>query len=89
MHQEREYPARVSGTELKNPDFAALARAYGAFGEAVDTTQAFDEALVRALQHIQATGMPALIELRYDADFITPNASLETIRQTALTARKQ
>jgi acetolactate synthase-1/2/3 large subunit len=89
MHQEREYPARVSGTELKNPDFAALARAYGAFGETADTTQAFDDALARALQHIQGTGMPALIELRYDADFITPHASLKTIRQTALAARKQ
>jgi acetolactate synthase-1/2/3 large subunit len=83
MHQERDYPARVSGTQLKNPDFAALARAYGAFGEAVETTVDFVAAVERAQTHIKNTGMPALIELRYDANLITPNATLETIRQTA------
>jgi acetolactate synthase I/II/III large subunit len=88
MHQEREYPARVSGTELQNPDFAALARAYGAFGETVDATAQFAPALQRAQAHIAATGLPALIELRYDANLITPNATLETIRQNALKAGK-
>jgi acetolactate synthase I/II/III large subunit len=83
MHQEREYPARVSGTELQNPDFAALARAYGAFGESAETTAAFGEALERARTHIASTGLPALIELRYDADLITPNATLQSIRDTA------
>lgn len=87
MHQEREFPARVSGTSLHNPDFAALAKAYGAHGEAVDTTEDFVVALGRARAHIASTGMPALIELRYDADLITPNASLESIRNTALKAK--
>ena len=87
MHQEREYPGRVSGTELRNPDFAALATAYGAFGEAVESTQAFADALQRAQAHIAATGLPALIELRYDADLITPNATLTAIRDTARQAR--
>jgi acetolactate synthase-1/2/3 large subunit len=83
MHQERHYPARVSSTQLRNPDFAALARAYGAHGEAVDATEGVAPALQRALAHISATGLPALIELRYDGNLITPNATLETIRQTA------
>jgi acetolactate synthase I/II/III large subunit len=88
MHQEREYPGRVSGTAIRNPDFAALAQAYGAFGTAVETTQAFMEALPRALQHIGDTGMPALIELRYDPELITPNASLGTIRRNAQQAKQ-
>jgi acetolactate synthase I/II/III large subunit len=87
MHQEREYPARVSGTELHNPDFAALARAYGAHGETVATTENFAPALQRALAHINDNGLPALIELRYDANLITPNATLEAIRQAAQTKK--
>lgn len=83
MHQEREYPGRVSGTQLQNPDFAALARAYGAHGEVVDTTDAFALALQRAQAHIADTGLPALIELRYDANLITPNATLQSIREAA------
>ncbi|HEX2529926.1 MAG TPA: thiamine pyrophosphate-binding protein [Burkholderiaceae bacterium] len=83
MHQERTYPARVSGTQLHNPDFAALAQAYGAHGEAVEATDTFPGALQRALSHISATGLPALIELRYDGNLITPNATLESIRQSA------
>jgi acetolactate synthase-1/2/3 large subunit len=84
MHQEREFPTRVSGTELHNPDFAALAKAYGASGEVVSTTAEFAPALQRALAHTQSTSLPALIELRYDGNLITPNASLEAIRNTAL-----
>jgi len=83
MHQERHYPTRVSGTTLHNPDFAALARAHGAHGETVDTTEAFPFALQRAQSHIAATHLPALIELRYDSHLMTPNATLETIRQCA------
>ncbi|HEX8957971.1 MAG TPA: thiamine pyrophosphate-binding protein, partial [Burkholderiaceae bacterium] len=86
MHQEKTYPARVSGTELHNPDFAALARAYGAFGEMVDKTADFAPALRRARAHIAETGLPALIELRYDGTLLTPGASLEAIRQAALAA---
>ena len=51
MHQERDYPGRVSGTRLQNPDFAALARAYGCWAETVETTEAFAPALDRALAH--------------------------------------
>jgi len=83
MHQEREYPGRVSGTGLHNPDFAALARAYGGHGEAVDTTEAFGPALRRALAYANEHKKPALIELRYDGNLITPNATLETIRKNA------
>ncbi|HVL75615.1 MAG TPA: thiamine pyrophosphate-dependent enzyme, partial [Noviherbaspirillum sp.] len=89
MHQERHFPARVSGTDLRNPDFAALARAYGAHGEMVDTTEAFGPALERALAHIQATGLPALIELQYEANLLTPNASLEQIRAAGQKASQE
>ncbi|MES2900743.1 MAG: thiamine pyrophosphate-binding protein [Pseudomonadota bacterium] len=83
MHQERDYPGRVSGTTLANPDFAALAQAYGAHGEVVDTTEQFAPALARALAHTREQSLPAIIELRYDGNLITPNATLETIRKTA------
>ena len=83
MHQEREYPGRVSGTGLHNPDFAALARAYGGHGEIVDKTEDFAPALRRALEHAQQQQLPAVIELRYDGNLITPNATLETIRKQA------
>jgi len=87
MHQEKHYPQRVSGTELRNPEFAALARAYGAYGETVDNTAAFAPALQRARDHTAATGLPALIELRYEANLLTPNASLEALRAAALGSR--
>jgi acetolactate synthase I/II/III large subunit len=89
MHQEREYPGRVSGTGLHNPDFAALARAYGAHGEVVDKTADFGPALERAVAHTRQHQLPALIELRYDGNLITPNATLETIRKTAEAARTE
>jgi acetolactate synthase-1/2/3 large subunit len=87
MHQEKHYPARVSGTGLRNPDFAALARAYGAYGEMVNATADFEPALQRALSHIASTGMPALIELQYAANLITPGATLDAIREAAQAAR--
>ena len=83
MHQERDYPGRVSGTTLHNPDFAALAQAYGAHGEVVNATEEFGPALARALAHTRTQSLPAVIELRYDGNLITPNATLETIRKTA------
>ena len=79
MHQEREYPARVHGTDLANPDFAALARAYGAFGEKVETTADFAPAFERAV----ASGKPALLELRLDPEAITPRMGLSQIRESA------
>lgn len=87
MHQERDYPGRVSGTELHNPDFAALAVAYGGHGEVVTTTAEFGPALERALAWTAERQLPALIELRYDGELITPGATLSTIRANALAAR--
>ncbi|WP_430317757.1 thiamine pyrophosphate-binding protein [Pseudomonas nitroreducens] len=72
MHQEREYPGRISATQLRNPDFVALARAFGAHGELVERTEDFAAAFERA----QASGKPALIELRTDPQQITPVSRL-------------
>jgi len=80
MHQEREYPGRVSGTDLANPDFAAYARAFGGHGETVARTAEFAPAFERAL----ASGKPSIIELRIDPDAITPSATLSGIRANAL-----
>lgn len=88
MHQEREFPERVSGTQLRNPDFAALARAYGAHGEIVERTEEFSAALQRALSYTREQSLPALIELRYDGNLITPGASLANIRHAAKLAGK-
>ena len=77
MHQEREYPGRVSGTSLKNPDFAAYARAFGGHGETVETTDAFAPAFERA----RTSGKPAIIEIRLDPEAITPARTLSDIRE--------
>ena len=87
MHQEKTYPGRVSGTTLHNPDFAALARAYGAHGEIVEKTADFAPALARALDHANGKHLPALIELRYDGNLITPNATLDAMREAAQAAK--
>ena len=79
MHQEREYPARVVGTDLVNPDFAALARAHGAFGESVTLTAEFAPALQRAL----SAGKPALLHLHIDPQAITMSASIDELRAQA------
>jgi len=84
MHQERDYPGRVSGTELKNPDFAALARAYGLHGETVDKTADFEAAFERAWKAKTAS----LIEMRIDPDAITTRTTLSAIRANALKNRK-
>jgi len=76
MHQEREYPGRVSGTDLTNPDFAALARAYGGHGETVETTADF----VPAFERARASGKPAIIEIKLDPEAITPARTLTQIR---------
>jgi acetolactate synthase-1/2/3 large subunit len=76
MHQEREYPGRVSATDLTNPDFAALARAYGGYGETVERTEEFAEAFLRA----RASGRPAIIEIKLDPEAITPTRTLSDIR---------
>jgi acetolactate synthase-1/2/3 large subunit len=87
MHQERDYPGRVSGTTLQNPDFAALAKAYGAHGEVVVATREFGPAFERALEYTRANELPAVIELRYDGNLITPGATLEQIRAAAQKAK--
>jgi acetolactate synthase I/II/III large subunit len=80
MHQEREYPGRVSGSDLANPDFAALARAYGWFAPAaIEHTEAFAPALAQALSQ----GRPALIQLKLDTDVITSRTSLTALREAA------
>jgi acetolactate synthase I/II/III large subunit len=76
MHQERQFPGRVVGTDLVNPDFVALARAYGAHSERVERSADFPDAFERAL----AAGRPALLELPVDPEAITPAATLSEIR---------
>jgi acetolactate synthase-1/2/3 large subunit len=77
MHQERTYPGRVIATDLENPDFAALAEAYGAHGERVTDTGAFPAALERAL----GAGRPAVLDLRVDPEAIAPGLSLAALRR--------
>src|SRR6266849_5944498 len=84
MHQERDYPARVYGTALQNPDFAALARAYGAHGATVEETAQFAPAFERAVRETASSGKPALIEVRIDPQAITTSTTLDAIRARAL-----
>ena len=76
MHQERDYPGRVSGTDLVNPDFAALARAYGGHGETVEKTKDFAPAFKRA----KSSGQPSIIHVKLDPEAITPMRTLSQIR---------
>jgi acetolactate synthase-1/2/3 large subunit len=76
MHQEREFPGRVKGTELANPDFAALGRAYGCWAEVVETTGAFAPALDRAMAE---TGV-RLLHLKTDVEIITAGTTLTKVR---------
>ncbi len=79
MHQEREYPGRVSGTDLKNPDFAAYARAFGGFGARVERTADFPEAFRAA----RASGLPSIVHLTIDPEAITPGMTLSQVRGRA------
>ncbi|WP_323716640.1 thiamine pyrophosphate-binding protein [Paracoccus aminovorans] len=76
MHQERSYPGRVSGTDLVNPDFAALTRAHGGFGEVVAQQRDFAPAFARA----RAAGTLALLELKLDPEALSPGATLAETR---------
>ncbi|HEU0071916.1 MAG TPA: thiamine pyrophosphate-dependent enzyme [Alphaproteobacteria bacterium] len=76
FHQEIHFPGRVSGTDLQNPDFAALARSFGLFGEIVEDDADFPAAFDRAI----ASGGPALIELRTDAEHISPDKTIADLR---------
>jgi acetolactate synthase I/II/III large subunit len=84
MHQEREYPGRVYGTDLRNPDFAAYARAFGGHGETVERTADF----VPAFERASASGKPAIIELKIDPDAITPATTLSAIREKSFKSKQ-
>ena len=79
MHQERQFPGRVVGTDLENPDFPALAHAYGAHGERVERTEDFEAAFDRAL----ASGRPSVLELPVDPERISPRVRLSELRGRA------
>ncbi|RIQ56605.1 thiamine pyrophosphate-binding protein [Bordetella avium] len=82
MHQEKHYPGRISATQLKNPDFADYARAFGGHGERVETSAEFGPAFERAL----ASGKPAILHCLIDPETISPSTTLEKIRAAALKA---
>lgn len=84
MHQEKFYPGRVSGTDLINPDFAALGKAFGLTGEVVKRTEEFAPAFEKALE----SGGPAMIEIRVEQDQISPRATLSGLREAGLAAQK-
>ena len=75
-HQEKSYPGRVSGTDLANPDFADLARAYGGHGETVERTEDFADAFSRA----EASGKHSVIELKLDPDALAPALTLSALQ---------
>jgi acetolactate synthase-1/2/3 large subunit len=79
MHQERHYPGRVIGTDLKNPDFAAYARAFGGYGAIVEKTADFFPAFEAA----QKSGKPAILHLKVDPEALTPTMSLTATRKKA------
>lgn len=80
MHQEREYPTRVIGTELRNPDFAVYARAFGGHGETVEATSEFVPAFQRAL----ASKLPSIIHIKLGGEHVSPRATLTQVREAAL-----
>jgi acetolactate synthase I/II/III large subunit len=80
MHQERDYPGRISATDLRNPDFQAYARAFGGFGVSVERTEDFPAAFREA----EASGKPAIVRLAIDPESITPGTTLTKIRAKAL-----
>jgi acetolactate synthase-1/2/3 large subunit len=81
MHQEREYPQHVTGSQLQNPDFAALAEAYGYSGVRITRTDEFEAAFLAAL----ASPRGSLIEIVLDPEVITTRGTLSAITQAALT----
>jgi acetolactate synthase-1/2/3 large subunit len=85
MHQEREHPGRVVGTDLKNPDFMEFARALGCHAERVERTDQFAPALDRAI----ASGKPAVIELRTDPELVSTRTTISALREKALARAKE
>ena len=80
MHQERDYPEHVYGTDLKNPDFAALARSYGLYAETINTTEEIRGAFMRCIDQAVAS----LIHIKVDPEAITTRTTLTAIRENAL-----
>ncbi|HEX2117007.1 MAG TPA: thiamine pyrophosphate-binding protein [Alphaproteobacteria bacterium] len=85
MHQEREHPTRVVGTDLANPDFAAFGRVLGCHGETVTRTEQFAAALERAIK----SNKPAVIELQTDPNLVTTRTTITALREAALARAKQ
>ncbi|MFY9898119.1 MAG: thiamine pyrophosphate-binding protein [Xanthobacteraceae bacterium] len=85
MHQERDYPGRISATELRNPDFPGYARAFGGFGVSIERTEDFPE----AFRDAEASGQPAIIRLAIDPESITPGTTLAKIRAKALAEKNR
>lgn len=79
MHQERDYPGRVSGTELRNPDFVALAESFGARAERITRTEQFSPAFERAM----ASGQLSLLELVLDPEALSPTTTITGLRAQA------
>ena len=84
-HQERQYPGRVSGTTMQNPDFTMLARAYGFHSELVERTKDFPAAFERAL----ASRTGAVLDLAVSPEALTPRQTLSQIRNASLGANKR
>jgi len=80
MHQEGHYPGRVVATDLRNPDFVAYARAFGAFGVHCDRTTDFPRALKAAREAAGPGGVPALVHLVTSAEDIAPNRTISGLR---------
>jgi acetolactate synthase I/II/III large subunit len=84
MHQEANFPGRVFGTDLCNPDFASYARAFGGFGLLVERTDEFPNSFAQARE----SGLPSILHVKIDPDRTTPTATLSGIRRAALTGRR-
>ncbi len=88
-HQEREFPDRSIALTFENPDFAHLVGAYRGHGEVVTDNAQFEAAFARALAFVESERLPALIEIRYDADGIAPGETLSAIRARALQQQRE
>ncbi len=89
MHQEKNHPSRVYGTQLMNPDFAKYAASFGGKGFTVNTNAEFDVAFAAALTHTRTAKKPAVIELKVDPQDLTPGATLDAITAAAVQAASQ
>jgi len=86
MHQEKNHPSRVYGTQLMNPDFAKYGESFGGKGFTVTTNEEFDVAFAAALAHTRSAKKPAVIELKVDPQDLTPGATLDAITAAAAQA---